>query len=508
MNAKHSLSTSRLALLLAGAVLCAPALRAQEAWHDSRNVAGLATDETNSKEAEACLFGKFTSGDFRTWSEGKTLWTAGAAAQAVTQFKDLVLTGSFGFTQEFGTQMMGSMFSKPGYYPIDVLEFTPGNKSRQTYDMAGGLAWKNSSRWIPGVSIRFQGINYAKRKDLRHTTYRQELEITPSVLYQGEGWRLGASLVGGKSSEFIQAEQIGPASAETYYAFLDKGMRYGTYQAWDGSGIHLAEPGVDRLPVNELSLGLALQFSAGEKFFAQLEYLRSRGEVGEKGYTWFRFPGQRWAGSLQYNFFENDIRHSFGFDYSWTDTRLDESILERVTEGGVTTPSILGSNRVFAVKAFEMNLNYTLERPDGFRLHASLFIDRDNKLSTVMYPYMDLDGGTHLFFSLESLIPLGKRWQLKAGFLTGGGSYSEQISMATVEPIGISTVPVRMTDWFDLEEEVSDALRIQLSLALRYNLARLPLYIEAGFDGTRALEHEFAPGVYRQTSYLQLGYKF
>ena len=109
MNAKHSLSMSRLALLLAGAVLCAPAVRAQEAWHDSRNVAGLATDETNSKEAEACLFGKFTSGDFRTWSEGKTLWTAGAAAQAVTQFKDLVLTGSFGFTQEFGTQMMGSM---------------------------------------------------------------------------------------------------------------------------------------------------------------------------------------------------------------------------------------------------------------------------------------------------------------------------------------------------------------------------------------------------------------
>jgi hypothetical protein len=109
---------------------------------------------------------------------------------------------------------------------------------------------------------------------------------------------------------------------------------------------------------------------------------------------------------------------------------------------------------------------------------------------------------------MESLIPLGKRWQLKAGFLTGGGSYSEQISMATAEPIGISTVPVRMTDWFDLEEEVSDALRIQLSLALRYNLARLPLYIEAGFDGTRALEHEFVPGVYRQTSYLQLGYKF
>ena len=508
MNAKHSLYTSRLVLLLAGAVLCVPALRAQDAWDGSRNVAGLATDEPDSKEAEACIFGKFTSGDFRTWSEGKTLWTAGAAAHAQTQLKDLVMTGSFGFMQEEGTQMMGSMFSKPGYYPIDVLEFTPGNKSRQTYDIAGGLAWKNRSRWIPGLSVRFQGINYAKRKDLRHTTYRQELEVTPSVLYRGDGWRLGATFVAGKNSEFVQAEQIGPASADTYYAFLDKGLRYGTYQAWDGSGIHLAEPGVDRLPVYELTQGLALQFSLDGKLFAQLEYLRSHGEAGEKGYTWFRFPRQHWAGQLQYNFYERDICHSIGLDYSWTDTRLNETILEKVTEGGVTTPSILGSNRIFADKTFEMSLVYKMERADGLSLNASLLIDRNNSLSTLMYPYMDLDGGTHLFFSLDSRIPLARRWELKAGFLVGGGAYSEQMSMTTAEPIGVSTTPFRLTDWFETEEEVADALRVQLSLALRYNLARLPLYIEAGFDGTRALEHQLAPGLYRQTSYLQIGYKF
>ena len=509
MNAKHSLSmSSRLALLLAGAVLCAPALHGQEAWHGSRNVAGLATDEAGGKQAEASLFGKFTSGDFRSWSEGKTVWTAGAAAKAETQLQDFVMVGSFGFTQEEGSQMMGSMFTKPGYYPIDVLEFTPGNKTRQTYDISGGLAWKNGSRWIPGVTARFEGINYAKRKDLRHTTYRQELEMTPSILYKGDGWRLGASFIAGKSSEFVQAEQIGPAKAESYYAFLDKGMRYGAYQAWDGSGIHLKEAGVDRLPVYELTQGAAVQYSLGESLFAQLEYTRSHGEVGEKGYTWFRFPSQQWAAQLEYNYTENGNRHCFSLDYSWKSTRLDETVLEKVTEGGITTPSILGSNRVYTGKSFAASLNYLLERADGLTLEASFSVDRANQMSTLMYPYMDLDHGTHLFFNLGVEAPLGPRWQLKTGLLVGGGAYSEQMSKATAEPIGISGMPFRLTDWWDLEQEVSDALRVQLSVALRYTLSRLPLYLEAGCDYLRALDAQLAPGVRRQTSYLQLGYKF
>jgi len=506
MNAKHSLSMSRLALLLAGAVLCAPALRGQEAWHGSRNVAGLASPNAGEKKAEARLFGRFTSGDFRTWSEGKTLWTVGADAQAEIQLQDLVMVGSFGFTQEEGTQMMGSMFTHPGYYPIDVLEFTPGNKSRQQYDISGGIAWKNGSAWIPGLNTRFQGINYAKRKDLRHTTYRQELEVTPSIMYQGDGFRLGASLIAGKNSEFIQAEQIGPARADTYYAFLDKGLRYGTYQAWDGSGTHLNEPGVDRLPVYELTQGVALQYSLGEALFAQVEYLRSRGEVGEKGYTWFRFPTQSLHSQLQYGFSKNGTHHLFCLDYTWKYTQLHENVLEKVSEGGVTTPSILGSNRIFASKAASLSLGYTLEQTNGFKLSALATMDQKNRLSTLIYPYSNLESSTRLFVGINADIPMGKNWQLKTGLLCGGGMHTEHF--ASAESSELTATPFRLTEWFELEEEVSNAWRVELSLALRYSFTRLPLYLEGGFDATRALEHTLAPGVYRQTSYLQLGYKF
>lgn len=508
MKAKHSLSMSRAAVLLLGAVLCAQPLAGQEFWHEGRNVAGLSGSQPLGKQAEATLFGKFASGGFRTLSEGKTLWSVGASAQAETHFKDLVLVGDFGFTQEFGSQMMGSMFTEPGFYPVDVLEFTPGNKSKQTYDISGGLAWTGGGRWIPGFTARFRGVNYAKRKDLRHTTYRQELELVPSLLYDGGAWRIGASYIFEKNSEFIQAEQIGPAKADTYYAFLDKGLRYGTYQAWDGSGIHLSEPGVDRFPVKQITHGGALQFSWGERLYADVEFTSSRGEVGEKGYTWFSFPGWNIATKALYTFSSGASTHTFRVAYDWSTVKLYENVIDKVTAGGVTTPHILGGNRVYESRAGHFEFIYTWERENGFLLQGDLYIDRNKDRSTLVYPYMHLDGGTHLFYRVTARIPLGRQWSLTPSVLAGGGAEFEELIAETAENLNVTAVPFRMSEWWDLEAEVADKPRVAASLTVRYTLPRLPLYIEASAEYIHAFGVELTPGNWRQRSYLMIGYKF
>ena len=507
MNAKHNHSMSRLVLLTVGVVLSAQVLGAQSLWEEGHNIAGLATKEASGKKAHAALTGRFTSGGFRTLSEGKTLWSVGAEAEAQTQLKDLLLAGNFGFEQQEGTEMMGSMFTHPGYYPIDVLEFTPGRKSRQTYDIAGGLAWKTGTRWIPGFTARFEGTNFAKRKDLRHTTYRQEMELVPSLLFEGNGWRIGASYLFSKDSEFIQAEQIGPAKADSYYAFLDKGMRFGTYQAWDGSGIHLAEPGVDRFPVKKISRGGALQFSLGEDLYVHAELSRAHGEVGEKGYTWFQFPELQWAALAVYRYRENGNSHSFKVDFRWIYTQVYENVVDKITSGGVTTPAILGRNRVFSDKTAEFEATYSLENTKGVLLEASLFIDRNNSLSTPIFPSFDRDSGTHLFFSLGAQVPVGQ-WELKAGLLTGGGAEVELCEQDNDTEALVTATPFRLQEWWDLEQEVKDALRISASLGARYNFKRIPLYLEAGCEFTHAFYVMLPPGANRQTSYLQLGYNF
>ena len=79
-------------LLLLGAAFCAPAF-GQDAWREGVNLAGAQVED----QADARLYGRFTSGDFRLLSEGSRLWSAGARAEAEVVKKGLVLVGNFGF---------------------------------------------------------------------------------------------------------------------------------------------------------------------------------------------------------------------------------------------------------------------------------------------------------------------------------------------------------------------------------------------------------------------------
>lgn len=63
-----------------------------------------------------------------------------------------------------------------------------------------------------------------------------------------------------KNSESVKAEVIG-TTENSYNAFLDKGLMYGAYEAWDGSGIHLSESGINGFPIKELSNGEHCNFN-------------------------------------------------------------------------------------------------------------------------------------------------------------------------------------------------------------------------------------------------------
>lgn len=522
MNAKHSRSIRRWAALL-GLVLCAQQVYSQEiydweAWREGRNIAGL--DASSSPRAfiggktaasSAALTGGFTSGGFRSASEAQNLWSAGASAETEVHIPNLLLKGDFDFSLQSGRDMMGSMFIHPGYYPIDILEFTPGQKTLQTYRMSGGFAWLNDSRWIPGGTLRFGGANYAKRKDIRHTTYRQELEVVPSLAYDGDGFVLGASYIFSKTSEFITAEQIGSATAESYYAFLDKGLMYGTYQVWNGSGLHLAEAGVDRLPVKEISHGFAVQAELGNYLYGDFEYIRSQGEVGEKGYTWFRFPGASMAARLQYTWHRNKDVHVFAATLAWDRKENYETVLEKTSVGGVTTPVLYGSNRIYERRDLSGGPVYRYFAEKGWKLEARALFTRNIERSTLMYPYLDLDASTVMEVSVQTRIPIGP-FELTAALLGGNkiGEHSDIVENDD-ENLGVVSKPFRMKEWWDREQELSDASRIGVTLGLRYNftLARkVPLFVEAQCHYVHAFQIKLLPGADRQASLLRIGYDF
>lgn len=510
MNTVRSLCTSKFLVLL-GLVLCAQPAPAQKIWEEGRNIAGVAAGDDTGHEATAEIFGKYTSGDFRSPSQGKTLWTAGATAQAESRFKDLYLSGNFGFELVEGSQMMGSMFTEPGYFPIDIVEFTPGTKVKQTYDIGGGIALRTGGRWIPGSYIRFRGVNYAKRKDLRHTTYREEFELNPSLLYQGDGWKAGATVLFDKISEFVVAEQIGEAPTDPYMAFLDKGIRYGTLQVWDGSGTHLKEAGVDRLPVKEYGYGLALQAELGSFLYADAEYRTTRGEVGEKGYTWFRFPGQALAVQVIGTIPAPAGRHQLRASLDWSGRDNYETVLEKETNGGVTTPVEYGSNRIFQNRNLQGGLSWRFAHRERWAVESGVSLEKTRDRSTLIYPFLDNDEATHLRLSVGGRLPLGQ-WTFAGGVLAGCkvGEHRHTVENDN-ENLGVSSFPYRLQDWWDREQEAADATRLTVNLSIRYSFARLlhlPLYVEAGCRWMHAFDIQLLPGSDRQTTFFKIGYNY
>ena len=258
------MNRTRLILIL-GLLLCSMAAVSAQTyeqmlrsnfWNASDNVTGIRQDTVSHSYAE--LSGTYEGGGFRDTWQAPRGWSAGASTASIQHLEKMSLKGSFAFTQTEGYDMCGSMFIKPGYYPVDILEFTPGRKTLQTYAFDGGISYDLADGWRIGAMMDFESANMAKRKDLRHSNWRLDMNVSPGFMYYEDDWAVGANYIFRKTSESLEAEQVGIAES-SYNAFLDKGLMYGVYSIWTGSGLHLEEAGVKGFPVKDLSHGAALQ---------------------------------------------------------------------------------------------------------------------------------------------------------------------------------------------------------------------------------------------------------
>lgn len=511
-------------------------------WTGSQNAAGWRAPDYNpdalrphinaedygkgyeARYAEAALYGSYEDGAFKPPHGGRDIWTAGVRAASLVDLPQTTFFGNVRFEQQNAQQMFGSMFLQPGRYPIDVAEFTPGPKTRQTYSVSGGLAREVGLHWLFGLQAGLDASNYAKRKDIRHTNYALDLSVSPGVLYH---WHIrddvdldfGLSYRFRKTTESVDAEQVGAATAETYYAFLNKGMNYGTYQVWDGAGIHLDEAGVGILPVKEITHGGAVQACLQSMILLEAGYDYSEGLVGEKGYDWFRFPGHRTHFDLTFRVPPGIVLDTYMLLFrahleSRTQT-LREAVLDKESAGGVTTPSVYGYNRVYRRKNGEERYSIGLTGPGRLRqLQLEYGYRPGREYSTLVYPYTDTLSSQVHHLELSGRLGLRKDpygtgpapWEVSFRVRGQWGSCHEQGLVATDASAVPESEPFRLTDDWVRKREFMTAPRVVGGLALRRNLPR-GLYLEASGSLTRAFRLEYL-GSDRWQAGLTLGYNF
>lgn len=472
----------------------------RNSWNAGENVTGIRMDSISSSYAE--LYGKNSHGDFYHSYEAEKSWNAGAIAKSITHLKGYSLTGSFSFNHTSGKDMSGSMFIQPGFYPVDILEFTPGRKNLQRYAFMGGIASDIAPNWRLGGKIDFAASNYSKRKDLRHTNYRLDLKVAPSVMYHSGDLAIGFSYMFSKNSESVKAEVIG-TTENSYNAFLDKGLMYGAYEAWDGSGIHLSESGINGFPIKELSNGGALQLQ-WKRFYGDIEYTYSSGSAGERDAIWFKFPTHRIASHLSYHFKQGKKEHFLRLNLQWSHLVNNENVINKETVNGITTTYINGSNRIFERDAFSVHPEYEFISPRT-EVRLGTHISTFKRLTTQMYPYVASEKMLCTQTYVSSVFHIGK-FDLKAAasFAIGNSTEKSRVITTDTEP---GDPPYRLTDYYNLQNEYATAPQATLRLGLRYHFNH-GIYAEVQGSYTRGFNLHYIDGSSRWNETIKLGYTF
>ncbi len=490
-------------LLLAGAAMAQSPygqIERRNLWSGSVNGCSVARDTVTA--SEAMLYGEMERGGWRSPSMAPRLWHAGAEASTVTHYGRLSLGGSFGFDHFEGRGMCGSMFVEPGFYPVDVLEFTPGRKQRQTYALEGRIAAPAGRGWLLGAQIEFGAANYAKRKDLRYTDYRQRFAVAPAVQYTRPWGAVGLSCLFEKNSENIRAEEIG-STADTYYAFLDKGLMFGVSEAWTGSGLHLDEAGIDGFPVREMIRGVALQ-GEWRAWFVEAVWRCGRGVVGEKSCEWFVFPSHRVDLRTAWRRVGERDTHIVRAEWTWSRRRNEERVLGRETQGGVTLPVVYGSVPVFGECRWSLSSRWDWIVPRG-EYSVRMTFGQQEGLASPLYPQRHYRRLNRFETEVSAIRRTGRfEWSAGAGFSVGG---SDEYAIATAGNVLVDGEPCRLTDYWNAETEYLTARVFSLSAEVRYALWR-GLFVGVGGRWQHAAGTKYLPGPNRLTGRVGITYRF
>lgn len=461
------------------------------------NIAGMRADSVSISSAS--INGDYTFGEGRRGIDPPKMWSLSLDANTIMHRRKFSMYGAFNFTQTQAYGAFTNMSVELNRFPVDIMEYTPGNKTKQRYAFNAGISVDVADSWRLGARLDFAATNLAKLKDLRYTDFAMDIALRPGVQWLGpKGLNIGANLIIGKSSETIVAEQLGDNNI-TYNVFLQKGIMYGSFQDWEGGSVHLKESGINGFPISEMSYGAAAQLDY-KGLYAEFSYLRADGKVGEKDAIWFRFPVNEYKAALCYRTRVMDMNNVFRVDFLYRGTDLFETTLDKVTEGGVTVREEYGSKRVFRKGVMGVIPSWVFNRPGKFEGVLVLAYKVEDGLSTVQYPYYGVQSAKLVSVDASFNWHFTRNWALRTKVFAGKGFIYDQL-FTQEAPVEGQSAPYRSmkdyNNWYDYVNCPYAGASLTPRYTFRNNMY-LQLYCQA----------EYRKYSYRVSTGLNFGYNF
>lgn len=428
-------------------------------------------------QGDAALWGGVEEGRFRSADMPLFQWSAGARAAGIRHGKNTSWKGSLSIEQKTGQGMASSMFLEPGYFPMDLLEFTPGTKSRETGRLEAGFLTDFGYEWAAGIKGSVQAAYSGKRTALSHSAFGLDLRLEPTVTYvMDDDMGLASSYVFRFRTERINA---GQADGESPDVFLDKGLRYGEFV--DAAGV---------FPVQELSHGFSELFYSKE-FSAGLEWLWKRGQAGAAGFGEFTFPGSTVSLFVEQSFLADNTDHRYRISYG----RQRDQLRTHEADGFTALSDRL--NRRFGL-TYEARFLHGAVKGVGIDLEGCRWIER---ASIPVQDQTKRNLGTAMLFTSFTFGPV----DLRIEGLAGGGLWRDRgRSRDEVE----NTESRQTEDWLKLMD-YQMVPRVGAGGSLTWRITAVKgLYLQLDGRWNRALRLTRMGGYNREAGNLTVGYRF
>ena len=204
-------------------------------------------------------------------------------------------------------------------------------------------------------------------------------------------------------------------------------------------------------------------------------------------------------------------------EYGWKDLDMNESVLEKVTEGGVTNVINHGSNRILSESRWFLRPEYEYVS-DEFDILADMNLEGCHSVSSQMYPYVYRESlvtwslGAEAKFYLENIdwdfldFYHFRGFELDAGLRYMDGAVRERRQIVS-EDTGVQTEPYRLQEWYDRQMEYATAFSLSMKIGLRYNFWK-GLYVSASGEWRCGMGLRHIPGHFRSTAVMSFGYDF
>lgn len=435
--------------------------------------------ENMESRTQAALWGGIEEGGFRPAYEAPFLWKAGAEAKLARHGEQSSWIGSLSFEQKTGQNMTSSLLLEPGYYPIDLLEFSKGTKSRQTVRVEGGFMADLGYEWMAGVKATLQAAHAGKRQEVPHTSFGMDVQLEPALTFvMDDDMGIVTSYRVRLRTEDIKATADSPQAL-----FLDQGLRYGTYLAPDGNRT---------FQVREITHGFDEQFRSPDLSFGMGLHWK-RGQVGENG-NGYRFPGSTLDLFFEQPLLTERADHLYRISYQ----RQRDQLRAVAGDGGLLSLS----DRV----GRSAHLKYEVRFLDGFLRCLSLDVDgeqwSERSLQVAPQDYTRRYGMAANFLSTLSFGPV----DLDLVLMTGKGFWRGRGKIDQPEK---EDAPLRLKDDWLKKSDYILAPRMQMGGALTYNFRSIyGLFVRLDVLWHHAFIVSYLPGKNREIITLKAGYNF